>query len=176
MADNINAGHAPVQEVAYQSYQYYFAQPEHDPFSGNYTEVLAPYQILLANQDVPTLATVQTLLLNCASQNVPRAFLLQHDDGLLHIYLQLAKFHTRMGLPATVWDEQMYCQKGELYHNQAQMETWNPACFRQVNVAIWVPTKDVIDTAYAGDRDALFLGTFGDAEAGTELICIQHTC
>ena len=56
-----------------------------------------------------------------------------------------------MGLPATAWDKQMYCQKGELYHNQAQMVTWNPAYFRQVNVAIRVLTKDAIDTAYAGD-------------------------
>ena len=119
MTNNINAGLTPAQEVAYQSYRDCFAQPEHNPFSGDYTEVLAPYRIPLANQDVPTQANVQTLSLNCASQNVPTAFLLQHNDGLLHVYLQLAKFHTCMGLPATTWDEQMYCQKGELYHNQS---------------------------------------------------------
>ena len=129
MANNLNTGLAPAQEVAYQSYHNYFAQPEHDPFSRNYTKVLAPYRIPLENQDIPTLPTVQTLSLNCASQNVPTAFLLQHDDGLLHVYLQLTKFHTQMGLPATMWDEQMYCQRGKLYHNQAQMVTWNPAYF-----------------------------------------------
>ena len=176
MANNLNAGLAPAQEVAFQSYHDYFSQPEHDPFNGDYTEVLAPYLIPLANQDVPTPAAVQTLSLNCASQNVPTAFLLQHDDGLLHIYLQLAKFHTRMGLPATMWDEQMYTQKGELYHNQAQMVTWNPAYFRQVNTAVRVPTKEGVDGAYAGDREAVYLGPFADDEAGTELIRVRRTC
>ena len=60
-------------------YHDYFAQPEHDPFNGNYTEVLAPYRIPLANQDVQTPAAVQTLSLNCANQNVPTVFLLQHS-------------------------------------------------------------------------------------------------
>ena len=81
MANNINAGLVPAQELAYQTYHNYFAQPQHDPFSGNYTEVLALYRIPLANQDVLTPAKVQMLSLNCASQNVPIAFLLQHDDG-----------------------------------------------------------------------------------------------
>ena len=89
-------GLVPVPGETFQSYQNYFAQPEHDPFNGNYTEVLATYQIPLANQDVPTPATVQTLSLKCANQNVLTAFLLQHDNGLLYIYLQLAKFHTRI--------------------------------------------------------------------------------
>ena len=102
MANNINAGLVPAQEVVSQTYCDYFAQPEHDLFSGEYTDVLAPYQIPLVNQDVLTPSTAQTLSLNCASQNVPTAFLLQQDDGLLHIYLQLAKFHTYIGLPATM--------------------------------------------------------------------------
>ena len=176
MAHNANAGVAPAQAVASQTYRDYFAQPEHDPFSGDYTEVLAPYRIPLANQNVPTPAAVQTLSLDCSSQNVPTAFLLQHDDGMLHIYLQLAKFHTRMGLPATIWDDQMYIQKGELYHNQSQMVTWSPAYFRQVTAAIRVSTREAIATAYAGDQDAVYLGPFADGEAGTELIRIRRTC
>ena len=116
------------------------------------------------------------LSLNCSSQYVATAFLLQHDDGMLHIYLQLAKFHTCMGLPATTWDDQMYIQKGELYRNQSQMVTCSPAYFRQVAAAIRVPTREAIDTAYAGDRDAVYLGPFADGEAGTELIRIRRTC
>ena len=77
-----------------------------------------------------------------------------------------------MVLPATVWDKLMYCQKGELYHNQAQMVTWNTAYFRQVNVLIQVLTKDAIDTAYSEDQDAVYFGPFVDDEAGTELIRI----
>ena len=107
MANDNADGFMPAPGVTFQSYHDYFAQPEHNPFNGDYTEVLAPYRIPLANQDVPTPAMVQTLSLNCASQNVPTAFLLQHNNGLLHVYLHLAKFHTRMGLPAMQWVEQI---------------------------------------------------------------------
>ena len=176
MAEDNAAALAPVPEVTFQSYHNYFAQPEHDPFNRDYTEVLTPYQIPLANQDILTLATVQTLSLNCVRQNVPTAFLLQHDDGLLHIYLQLARFHTRMGLLPMQWDKQMYCQRGELYRNQSQMVKWNAAYFRQVNAAIRVPTRETIGNLYAGDNDAVYLGPFGDDDAGTELIRIRRTC
>ena len=175
MAEDNAAGLAPAPEATYKSYQNYFAQPDHDPFKGNYSKVLAPYQIPLANQDVPTPATVQTLSFNCANQNIPTAFLLQHNDRLLHIYLQLAKFHRRMGLPAMQWDKQMHCQSRDLYRNQAQFATWNSAYFCQVNAAIRVPTRDTINTLYAGDNDAVFLGPFGDNAAGTEVIWIRRT-
>ena len=176
MADNNADGLAPATEVTFHSYRDYFAQSEHNPFNGDYTEVLAPYRIPLANQDVPTPATVQTLSLNCASQIIPTAFLLQHDDGLLHVYLQLAKFHRRMGLPAMQSDEHMVCQHGELYRNQAQLVTWNAAYFHPVNAAVHVPTRDTINTSYAGDNDAVFLGQFGDNDAGTKVIRICRTC
>ena len=176
MANDNADGLMPVPGVTFQSYCHYFAQPQHDPFNGDYTEVLAPYRIPLANQDVPTPITVQTLSLNCASQNVLTAFLLQHDDELLHVYLQLAKFHTRMGLPATQWDKQMYCQRGELYQNQAQLVMWNAAYFCQVNAAIRIPTRYTINNLYTGDNDTVSLGPFGDNDAGTEVVRICRTC
>ena len=79
-----------------------FSDATKDPFNGNYAQVLQPYGIALANQNAATPAQVQELACNCHSQNVPIAFLLLHDDGNLHIYLQLDKFKTCMGLPATV--------------------------------------------------------------------------
>ena len=90
----------------------------------------------------------QELACDCRSQNVPTAFLLLHDDGNLHIYLQLEKFKTCMGLPAIIWDDTMFAQKGELYHNSnGQLVIWRPEYFRQVNVAICVPLANTIDTA-----------------------------
>ena len=50
------------------------------------------------------------------------------------------------------------------------------AYFRQVNAAIQVPTRDTINTSYAGDNNAVFLGPFGDDDAGTEVIPIRSTC
>ena len=70
----------------------------------------------------------------------------------------------------------MYCQRSELCRNQAQLVTWNAVYFRQVNAAIHVPKRDTINTALAGDNDAVFLGPFGDDDAGTEVIHICRTC
>ena len=56
------------------------------------------------------------------------------------------------------------------------MVTWNAAYFCQVNAAIQVPTQETIDNLYTGDNDAVFLGPFGDDDAGTEVIWIQRTC
>ena len=43
-------------------------------------------------------------------------------------------------------------------------------------MAIRVSTHETIDTAYTGDRNAMYLGPFADDEAGTELIRIRRTC
>lgn len=81
-----------------------------------------------------------------------------------------------MGLPVTQWDEQMYCQQEELYWNQSQVVTWNAAYFRQVNAAIRVPTRDTVNTLYAGDNNAVYLGPYQDGDAGTEVVQIWRTC
>ena len=60
----------------------------------------------------------------------------------------------------------MFAQKGELYHNSnGQLVIWRPEYFRQVNVAICVLLANTIDTAFAGDADALQLGPFVDDDA-----------
>jgi hypothetical protein len=81
-----------------------------------------------------------------------------------------------MGLPPTPWDDQLYAQKGELYHNQAQTVTWLPDYFNQVRTQLRVATSNAIDTALAGDPNAAFLGPFVDADADTELIRYRRTC
>ena len=70
----------------------------------------------------------------------------------------------------------MFAQKGELYHNNGQLVIWRPEYFRQVNVAICVPLANTIDTAFAGDADALQLGPFVDDDADTEPIRVRRTC
>ena len=113
-------------------YRDYFSDPRTDVFQGNYAAALQPYRVPLAYQNVQTPAHVQELALSCKNQNVPSTFLLMLDDGKLHVFLQLAKFSSHMGLPATPLDDQMYAQKGELYYNQAQTVTWLPDYFNQV--------------------------------------------
>ena len=45
-----------------------------------------------------------------------------------------------------------------------------------MNAAIYVPTRDTINTLYAGDNDAVYLGPYQDNDTGREVIWIQRTC
>ena len=157
-------------------YRDYFSDPATDVFQGSYSSVLELYGVPLANQNVPAPAVVQERALSCHNQNVPSAFLLMLNDGKLHIFLQLAKYPARMGLPATPWDDQMYAQKGELFHNQAQTVKWLPDYFYQVGGQLRVATAAAVDTALAGDPTAEHLGPFNANDADTEMIRYRRTC
>jgi len=173
---NVIPGAGPAQPPLRCYYRDYFNDPANDPFSGDYTESLAPYSVAIANQNAMVPAQVQELALSCQSQNVPTAFLLLLPDGKLHVFVQLSRFAQRMGLPQTQWDNVSFAQKGDLFHNQAQMVVWEPDYFHQVAGQIRVGTAATIDTALAGDPDAIFLGPYDDADAGTELIRVRRTC
>jgi hypothetical protein len=157
-------------------YRDYFGNPSNDPFDGAYTQVLHPYAVPLANQNILTPAQVQTLALSGQTQNVPSAFLLQLADGNLHIFLQLAKFEARMGLPATPWDGQLFAQKGELFHNQSQLVMWDTSLFHQAAAPLLVGTPAAIDNAFAGDGTASNLGPHAPGDPDTELIRYRRTC
>jgi len=108
-------GIGPAQPVTCL-YRDYFSDAAKDPFGGNYCQILNPYGVPLANHNVLSPAEVQQLALSGQTQCVPSAFLLQLQDGKLHIFLQLARFDTRMGLPAaTPWDNTLYVQKGQIF-------------------------------------------------------------
>ena len=63
-----------------------------------------------------------------------------------------------------------------MYRNNGRLVIWLPSYFRQVNVAIRVPLANTIDTAFAGDADALQLRPFVDDDADPEPICVRRTC
>ena len=155
-------------------YRDFFSDAANDPFNGNYTDCLAPYAVpavgaLAAN-------VVRTLATTCRSQNVPTAYILQHDNDLaLHIYVQLDKFHFRMGLPATPWDDGLFIGKGELHHNQQIMVEFRNDYFNQTNQVL-VPTAAVIDNALAADADATSVGPYNNEDAGTEPLRVRRTC
>ena len=157
-------------------YRDFFTDPSTDVFQGNYAAALAPYAVPLANQNVPTPARVQEQALSCHNQNVPSAFLLMLNDGKIHIFLQLAKFSARMGLPETPWDDEMFAQKGELFHNQAQTVNWLASYFHQVGGQLRVGTSVHIDTTLSGDPNAESLGSFVAADTDTEYIRYRCTC
>lgn len=157
-------------------YRDFFSDANNDPFNGDYAQVLQPYGVNLAGQNVPTPVEIQQLALSGQTQRVPSAFLLLLPDGKLHIFLQLARFDARMGLPPTAWDNHSYVQKGELFHNQAQLVSWDTAYFHQGQASLRVQTPAAIDTSFAGDPAATFLGPHDPLDADTELIRYRRTC
>ena len=158
------------------SYLDYFSNAANDPFHGQYAAAMAPYDVPLQNNP-GTLSPdqVRTLVIGARAQRVPTAFLLMHD-GLLHIYLQADKFHPRMGLPATPWDDLIFAQKGDLHRNQAVIIEWKADYFRQLNQQLLVPTSVTIDTTLAAQPELELLGPYAQAEGGTELIKVRRTC
>lgn len=167
---------APPEAPFRASYVNYFADAAHDPFQGQYAAAMAPYDVPLQNNP-GTLSPeqVRTLVIGARAQRVPTAFLLMHDSRL-HIYLQADKFHPRLGLPATPWDDHLYAQKGDLHRNQAVLVEWKSEYFHQLNQQLMVPTAATIDTIFAAQPEAEFLGPFAQADAGTELIKVRRTC
>lgn len=146
----------------------YFSDPANDVLQGNYAAALSPYEVPLAIQNMPMPAKVQEQALSCHCQNVPSAFLLiMFDDGKFHVYLQLAKYSACMGLPATPWDDELFAQKGELYHNQAQTVNWLPTYFHQVGGQLHVGTVASMDTALVRDPNAESLGPYAAANTDT---------
>ena len=115
-------------------------------------------------------ADVKTLAVNCRSQNVSTAFLIQHDnDLLLHVYTQLEQFNVYMGLPATPWDNESFLVKGELHHNQKILVRWDNTCFSRTN-QLRLTSTALLDTEVANNHVLANLGPYGSDDADTEVI------
>jgi len=158
------------------SYLDFFASVANDPFQGQYAAAMAPYDVPLQNNPATmSPEQIRTLVVGARAQRVPTAFLLMHG-GRLHIYLQADKFHARMGLPATPWDDLIFAQKGDLHRNQAVIIEWKADYFRQLTQQLLVPTTVTIDTTLAAQPELELLGPYAQAEGGTELIKVRRTC
>ena len=81
-----------------------------------------------------------------------------------------------MGLLATPWDDEMFAQKSELFHNQAQTINWLASYFHQVSGQLCVGTSAYIDTTLSDDSNAESLGPFVAADADTQCIRYRRTC
>jgi len=117
---------------------------------------------------------IHTLVIRACTQSIPTAFLLMHD-GRLHIYLQAVKFHLRMGLPVTPWDDLIFAQKGDLHCNQAVIIKWKVGYFCQLNQQLLVPTAMTIETTLAAQPKLELLGPYAQAEGDTGLIKVHQT-
>jgi hypothetical protein len=95
---------ADIPVTAFQAlYSSFFADAGRDVFNGDYTSAMLPYDVpLQGNANLLSPEQVKTLVVGARAQRVPTAFLLYHG-GRLHIYLQVDKFHPRLGIaPVTL--------------------------------------------------------------------------
>lgn len=163
----------PVQATTVY-YRDYFSDNSKDVFNGDYTSILEPYAVPTANA-MPA-AEVRQLAFNCRAQDIPTAFLLQHnDDSKLHIYIQLDRFHPRAGLPATNWDSRSFIAKGELHHNSHIMVEFRDDYFNQTNI-IRAPNVATINAAYAANVASNLLGPYTANDAGVDTIRARRSC
>ena len=164
-------GPAQVTNVYYRDY---FADASKDVFNGDYTNILAPYAVPAANAALPN--AVRQLAFNSRAQNIPTAFILQHnDDDLIHVYIQLDRFHPRAGLPVTAWDDRSFIAKGELHHNSHIMVGFRDDYFGRSN-NVHAPTAATINAAYAADVNTIMVGPYNAADAGVEVLRARLTC
>jgi hypothetical protein len=155
-------------------YRDYFADESNDPFNGQYTQVMAPYAVPLANAMTP--ANVRNLAYSAKDQGLPTAFVLFHEsDSKLHIYLQLDKFSTRMGMAPTQWDDDVFAAKGELNYNHQITVLWRNSYFQQT-AAIRIPSTELINNTYAADPDIIHLGPYEPESADTTVHHVRNTC
>jgi hypothetical protein len=168
---------AGVLPTAFQAlYSSFFADASRDVFGGDYAAAMRPYDVpLQGNANVLSPEQVKTLVIGARAQRVPTAFILFHDDRL-HVYLQVDKFHPRLGMPPSTWDDKLFAQKGELHRNQAVLVEWKSDYFHQLNQQVLVPAPGTIDATFAGQPDLELLGPYAQGEAGTELIKVRRTC
>jgi hypothetical protein len=168
---------AGILPSAFQAlYTNFFADANRDVFNGEYAAAMDPYDVpLQGNANLLSPEQVKTLVVGARAQRVPTAFLLFHD-GHLHVYLQVDKFHPRLGMPPSPWDDKLFAQKGELHRNQAVLVEWKNDYFHQLNQQILVPMPATIDATLAGEPEVECLGPYTQGEAGTELIKVRRTC
>jgi len=160
------------------SYQSFFSDAANDSFGGQYATALASYN---ANPDnaailAPSAVGVEVESARGGDHKVPTAFLLQHSDGKLHVYLQLAKYVPSFGLPATQWDNLMFAQKVELILNQSVQVNWDDAYFNRATAVRVLEPANLSTQLTAADPADQFLGPHGDQDAGTEVIRTRACC
>ena len=75
-----------------------------------------------------------------------------------------------------VWDNQLFAQTGDLFHNQSELVYSDPTYFRQVNQSLRISTLAAIDTSLAGHPTAEYLGPHNANDIDTKFIFYWCTC
>ena len=157
------------------SYRIKFATASYDRFNGDYRSVMDQYALAIQPNNPPTPAVLQNFACNARSggQVIPTAFLLMHE-GQIHCYHSLSKFHNRLGLAASPWDDHMFVTKGELFANTPVTTYWLPEYFHQLPAQQLVATAATLTTAFAADPALESTGPYANGDQGTELVRVRR--
>jgi hypothetical protein len=151
-----------------------FANVGNDPFNGQYQQVMSPYEVPSVNAMTPT--NVRNLAYTAKDQGLPTAYILYHEsDSRIHVYVQLDKFSTRMGMAPTQWDDDVFAAKGELNDNHQITVLWRNDYFQQTP-GIRMPSNELINNSYAADNDVIHLGPYNANKANTSIHHVCKTC
>ena len=155
-------------------YRDYFSDVANDPFNGEYTQVMTPYEVPAAHAMTPT--NVRNLAYTAKDQGLPTAFILFHEnDSRIHVYVQLDKFSTRMGMEPTQWDDDVFAAKGELNHNHQITVSWRNDYFNQTP-NLRLPSDELVNSSYAADLNLVLLGPYCADDADTFVQNVRRTC
>ena len=133
------------------------------------------YALAIQPNNPPTPATLQNFACNARSggQVIPTAFLLM-PNGRIHCYHSLSKFHNRLGLAASPWDDQMFVTKGELFENTPTTTFWLPEYFHQLQAQHLVAMAATLTTALAANPALETTGPYANGDQGTELVRVRR--
>ena len=99
-------------------------------------------------------------------QGDPIAFLLwnatpgidkDRDPGRVLLLHSISHYASRMGRPASQWDNKMFTSQGDVSYVTATLAVWDPT-YLHLDPAVYVPSAAAIDTSLAGYPTITLLG------------------
>ena len=165
-------------------YRAYLSSPETDPFSGDYQAFLEPYLIDPTNAAaVQTPASVSHQIYTASQQGDPTDFLLWHampriaedcDPGRVFLLHSVIHYASRMGRPASKWDNRTFTNRRDVSYGTAPLSVWDPT-YLHLALAVYLPSAAAIESSLARDPNVTLLGPYGMGDAGAKIICCRKT-
>ena len=160
----------------------YYNDASVDEFHGNYTNVMTIFTC--PGDPTVTPASIRELVTNDPNNSsLGYLFLVADSDdvndvGLLYGVHNVAKYATRLGHPATPWDNKSYGSLHDVTGNQIPTTVLFPSdTFTKVGAGAnyTVPNEQLMAATYAADPNLALVGPFVNNAAGTELVSSRNT-
>ena len=97
-----------------------------------------------------------------------------HDPGRVLLLHSVSHYASRMGRPASKWDNRTFANQGDVSYGTAPLAVWGPT-YLHLAPSVYVPSTVAIDTSLAGDPNVTLLGPYGAGDVGAEIICCCKT-